>query len=457
MKKRGRLLTLVLALCVVCTSLFGCGKEGNASSSEGKDGVVELTFWHNYGVVEMPAFTQMIEGFNNSQDKYHVNLVLQGHATEIRTKLMSTQQQYYPSLFCGQPMSTSDYATSDYVQPLQPYIDADEEDWTSGMFDVVRAAYSDLDGNMIGHPIGVSTNGIFINVTMLEKAGFSVDDITSYEKIAEASKAAVQKGLCKYALTYSNGIDFIDMLTMQGVPYVDNDNGYSGEATKSVLTEGETNEALKKLLQIYGSLYAEEVAYPFSASSTNDGKESFLAGNLLFWTTTNSRVHYMLEAELDFEWAFIPYVGVDDNAEFKGYAIAEGTGAYICNTGDEEEMQGAYELIKYMAKTENQVYWCKSLGYVPYTEEASKDADYVAWAQENWPSASKVSEMLLNAPKELRGPYVGISNDILNANQYLMGSLYTDPTGDLDSYIKDASERIDEAIEILNLRNQKGK
>lgn len=456
MKKRGRLLTLVLALCVVCTSLFGCGKGGNDSSSEGKDGVVELTFWHNYGVLELPAFTQMIEGFNNSQDKYHVNLVLQGNATEIRTKLMSSQQQYYPSLFCGQPITTSTYATSDYVQPLQPYIDADEEDWTSGIFDVVRTAYSDLDGNMIGHPIGVSASGTFINVTMLEKAGYTVDQITSYEKIAEASKAAVQKGLCKYAITYSNGVDLLDMLTMQGVPYVDNDNGYSDAATKSVLTEGETNVALKKALQIYGSLYEENVAYPYTTNSTTDGKESFLAGNLLFWTTTNSRVHYMLESELNFEWAFIPSVGVDDNAEFKGYAIAEGTGAYICNTGDEAEMQGAYELIKYMAKTENQVYWCKSLGYVPYTEEAAKDADYIAWTQENWPSATKVSEMLMNAPKELRVPYVGVSNEILTANQYLWSSVYADPKGDLDSYIKSVSDQIDEAIQILSLRNKKG-
>ena len=370
---------------------------------------------------------------------------------------MTTKQEYYPSLICGQPITTSTYATVDYVKPLQYFLDKDEDKWTEGIYDVVRTAYSDLDGNMIGCPIGVSSSGTFINVTMLEAAGYKVEDITSYEKIAEASKAAVKKGLCKYAITYSSGVDLLDMLTMQGVPFVDNDNGYSGDATKSMLQEGETYDALKKALSIYGNLYAEDVAYPYTANSVTDGKESFLAGNLLFWTTTNSRVHYMLESDLNFEWAFIPSVGVDDSAEFKGYAIAEGTGAFICDTGDEEEMQGAYELIKYMSKKENQVYWCKALGYVPYTEEAAKDPDYIAWAEENWPSATKVSDMLLNAPKELRIPYVGIGNEILTANFEMWSNTYADPKGDLDAYIKEASDRIDEGIEILNIRTEKGK
>ena len=197
MKKKGRILTLILVICVACTSLFGCGKGGDSSNS-GKDGVIELTFWHNYGVLELGDFTQMIDGFNNSQDKYYVKLVNNGQPSEIRTKLMTTKQEYYPSLICGQPITTSTYATVDYVKPLQYFLDKDEDKWTEGIYDVVRTAYSDLDGNMIGCPIGVSSSGTFINVTMLEAAGYKVEDITSYEKIAEASKAAVKKGLCKY-------------------------------------------------------------------------------------------------------------------------------------------------------------------------------------------------------------------------------------------------------------------
>lgn len=459
MKKKSRLLAIVLVVALVCTGIFGCGKSGDSGktgNSTDADGVTKLTFWCTYGTYGFSHLDELVKRFNESQDKYSVTMINNGSASDVRTKLMTTKQEYYPSVFCGTPTTISSYATVDYVKPISSFIENDEDKWTDGMYEVVKAAYSDLEGNMIGAPLGVSSAGFMVNVDILEAAGYKLEDVTNYEKMAEIMRAATKKGLCKYGITYASGVDLLDMLTMQGVNFVDADNGYSGTPTKSLLLEGETGAAIKKAMELYAGLYKDGIAYPFGAGGGGTGQSSFLAGDLLFWTCTNSYAHTLVDANPEFEWAFVPSVGVDANAKYMGSALSEGTGLFICDTGDEAEMQGSYEFIKFLAQPENQIYWSTNLGYVPYTEEAANSSDYVEWMEANFPSAKTVSQMLQNKPEGLGLPYVGIGNELLTANYNLFSSVAADPSGNIDDYIKEAAARIDEAIEIMALRNGMG-
>ena len=78
------------------------------------------------------------------------------------------------------------------------------------------------------------------------------------------------------------------------------------------------------------------------------------------------------------------------------------------------------------------------------------------WAKENFPSADKLLNMLSNSPKELQLPYVAVGGEINLAFADLLGALSVNPDGDLDSYITDASDAIDAAIKIYEMR-QEGK
>lgn len=457
MKKRSKLLALVLVVILTCTGIFGCGKNtdsNNPSGSKTTDGKTEISFWCTYGTYGFNILTELVDEFNNSQDDYHVTMVNNGAASDVRTKLMTTRQEYYPSLFCGTPTTISSYATADYVKPIYTFIEDDEDKWTEGMYEVVKTAYSDLEGNMIGVPLGVSSAGFMVNVDILEAAGYALEDVTNYEKMVEISLAATKKGLCKYGISYASGVDLLDMLTIQGVDFTDADNGYSGEPTKSLLLEGETNAAIKKAMTLFASLYKADAAYSFGSGGAGMGQSSFLAGDLLFWTCTNSYAHNVIDANPEFEWAFVPSVGVDANAEYMGSALCEGTGLFICDTGDDVEMQGAYAFIKFLVSPKNQIHWVTNLGYVPYTEDATNDPEYVAWMEENFPSAKTVTQMLLKSPEGFGLPYVGIGNELLTANYNLFSSVAADPSGDIDGYIKEAATRIDEALQILALRNK---
>lgn len=109
---KNKLLGLLLSITLVATSLTGCGSNGDDSredsrssestqeetvsgqeqsgssegsgqdeESQGTDGeadgeVIELTFWAWWSSeARKPHILEMVEGFNNSQSKYHVNYV----------------------------------------------------------------------------------------------------------------------------------------------------------------------------------------------------------------------------------------------------------------------------------------------------------------------------------------------------------------------------------------------
>lgn len=451
MKKK--LLTLLLALAMVCGCLTGCGGDGDKKPGKSGD-TTELTLWCSYDEASTTVLKGLVEKFNEEYDgQYHMNVENTGTVTTYRTKLLSLKKSDYPSVFFGVSNAMAEYASESYVVPIQKYLDEDSDKWTDDMFDNVKTAYSDPDGNMIGGVMGLSTKGYMVNVTLLEKAGYSLEDITSFEKIAEISQAAVDKGLVKYGYCIGDGNDVYDMLIYQGVDIFDGGNGYDGDVTKCLYTEGETNAALKKLIGLQAKLFKSGAAYK-NTGGTSASMSLFVNNQALFWTCTNSFVYEFSDLSLNFEWAFVPFTGVDENAKYKGCALTEGTGMFIANSEDEAQMQGAYEFIKFMSRPEIQVDWCTYRGYIPYTKTAAADQKWIDYENEFYPSAGVLMDMMENTPEELRFPNTQLMAQVLSTNANIKSVIMTEPDTNIDELINNAATSINESIEIQNLRGK---
>lgn len=447
MKQIGALLLSVMLLACGC----GTGTKKTSNNGKTESGKTEIVLWHTWGTKNAAHVQTMADNFNASQDKYEVTLVNQASASMIRQKLAALTPEEYPAIFCGTPTATCYYDSVSYVKPLQDYLDADEENWEDAIYDTVKTAYSNLKGEMIGSPFGVSSAGYFVNVDMLKKAGYSLSDITSFEKVITIANEIYKKGIAKYGIAYSStGVEILNSMTLQGIDIVDKGNGYEGDITQSLIMEGDTYKALQKHMKLVASSYKEGAAMSYGSEAT----QSFYNGTLAFYGATNSWSHYIIDNGTDFEWAFVPDKGLDDNAKYKDYALTEGTGFYIANSGNEEAMQGAYEFIKYVAKPENQAFWCSNVGYLPYTEEAATHEDYVSWAQSNCPSLLDLAEKIKNAPADLHGAYTKVPDDLLSIGDFLYSYVSEDPTGDMKPYFEEITETVDEAIEIQSLRNK---
>lgn len=453
MKKLGKKM-LALIMCLgLCLGLCACGGSDNGKSGsddyvEGE--TVEIALWWTSGALSQSYLEVMVNKFNASQDDYWLVIYNNGGTDQIRTKLETTKDKAnYPDLFVGQATATCYFDNVDYVKPVQDFIDADSEDISTGMYESVKNTYTNMDGKFIGFPLGLSCSGYYVNVDAVKAAGYTLEELTSYEKIAEVASAITSKKICKYGLsTLGTGVELMDMLTIQGVDYVDGDNGYSKAPTKSLLLEGETYKAYKNAAQIYANLINEKVMLEHGTDVSVECWPLFNSGDLAMLYATNSWTHYLTSGAPEFEYAFIPSVGVDENAQFKGCAIPEGSGLYIANTENERKMQGAYEFIKFMAEPENQSEYCSLLGYVPYTDEAFNQEGYQTWMNENLPSLGNLTNLIKTTPEELRTPYVEVFDEMLAVTNVLYGYLSEDPKGDLEYYLEYAANELEEGLEI---------
>ncbi len=432
----------------------GAGEEdpGIIHAKRMDDGKIELVFWMYYGDGSYDGLNNVVNMFNAQSDRYYLRMEYGGTGDNIKQRLRFLEAKDYPSLFTGAPNAIYEFANASHIVNLQEYLDKDPDKWSDDIFDVVKRSYCDTDGNMIGGCLGVSVKGWMVNVDMLEQAGYKLSDITSFEKVAEISQAAHDKGLCEYGYAPYYGYDILDILGYQGLDVLDNENGYADKPTKCLFDEGETGAALEKLMNTYARLQKGGAMY-YSGSGTADST-LFINKQLVFWGCTNSFVYTLKDMSLGFRWAFVPLVGLDDSAEFKDAALAEGTGMFICNTGDREEMEGAYEVIKFFSQPEAQVSWCTYRGYVPYTNAAAGTDEWLNYQKEVFPSSKDLVDRMMKTPEALRIPYSAVTSSLVETCAQLVSNISSDPDENVKDLITEAAEKINSSIELINLRGQ---
>lgn len=458
MSKKRKILTTVSALAAVCLAIVAfaaCGSKkdegGGKDSSGGKAGSgsdgkkTEIVVWHIWDESTVSTMYKIAEEFNENSKDYEVSLLSTSSSAYIRRKLATLDQKEFPAMFCGVPYATCYQAGIGYVKPIQDFLDADDDNWDEAIFPNVKAAYSDLDGRMIGFPIGVSSAGFFVNNDILKSAGYSIDQLDTYEKIVNAAIDIHKQGKAKYGISFNcKNVEIMDLLALQGTDMLDQKNGRGGTVTKSLLSEGETGSSVKKITNLVASAYKAGAGFVGS-----NNYQAFYAGDLAFCAGTNSNIVLFYESMgggMKFDWTFVPYSGIDGGAKYKDAALCEGTGVFITDSGDEKTMQGAYEFLKYLARPENQSLWCRQLGYVPYTQEALDDADFVKWANDTCPALLELARKIKDAPGDLALPYTYACDYIYDATSKLYDSLTTEPRGDLDSYIKEMTTAVDRGI-----------
>lgn len=460
-----KILALVLAVAM-CFGLIACGSGNqpaenvNAPVSENDavqateevpEGTVEIVWWTSYGATNVACIQPMIDAFNESQDQYHVTIERQGSANELKAKLRSTFQENLPAMFSGTPETTKFYASSDFTACFQDFVDADPDKWTEDIVEVVRESYCDTEGKMWGAPFGASCDGIFVNVDLLEAAGYTVDDITSFVKVCKIAEDIVAGGHAPYGFAiHKNGSYLQNMLALEGVGVLDADDGYAGDPTVCLYDQGETMAALQEGLEAYAHMYKVGAAVPFGTDANGEIAPSFAAGNIGMFIITNSYTGKIINFDTDINFTYIPITRLTENGKYVG-AIPGGTGNYICSGASEAEQKGAYEFIKFLSKVEYQVEWCKNTGYVPYTNAAAADEDFKAWSEEFFPAAYELLKAMQETDADVKLPYSDVDSDLLAANNVLMEMLYTYPDEDIVALIQEAALGVNEALEIAAL------
>ena len=471
-----KLLALILAMAMVL-SLVACGGTGTAEETkapaaenpadgetvaeaavEVPAGKVEVAWWTYYGDTNIGYCQNIIDAFNESQDKYFVTIHYQGSQAEMNAKIQATTKDQLPAMFSGAVENVAMYDAAAFCANMQRFVDADSEGWTEldGTWPAIRAAYSDTEGKLVGYPMGYSYGGIFYNADLLAEAGIDPSTLTSYTAIYEASKKLVEGGYCTYGVGFHNdGFYPTAAIGREGLKAYNNNNGYSDERITECLylSDATVNQSIYTMLEAYQKLHAEGLCVPYGSDYQAEIIPQIASGDCAMMIGVVSMTTKILSAvDGKFEVGIVPQPSCTEAGQRTGEP-AGGTGNFICDNGNAEQMQGAYEFIKFASSGDQAAYFAVSTGYLAPNQQAYDSAAYQEFMSVTWPSVSVVYDSLANSDDSANNPYIPISNEMKAANKLMIETVASDPNADIASVIETAYGSIQEAIDLYNLSN----
>lgn len=238
-----------------------------------------------------------------------------------------------------------------------------------------------FNGHYYAIPYMRSTEACYINKTYVEKLGFELPEVLTWDFVWEVAEAATAKDVEGNYLI--NGqkvmIPFIykstDNMMIQMLKQ--KQAGYSDESGEIKIFNNTTKELLYTI-----SRHAKTGA--FSTFKISSYPANFLnAGQCIFavdstagatWMGTNAPLSDISEDKLvDFETAVmtIPQFDTDNPA-----MISQGPSVCVFNKADNQEVLASWLFAQYLLTNETQIAYSQTEGYIPVTSKAHNTTEY---------------------------------------------------------------------------------
>lgn len=391
---------------------------------------VEIEFWHGLGGQLGEAMAVLVDGFNTSQDKYKVNVVVLGSYSEIDSKLQAAfAGKTAPALVAGGSHET--FYKKGLVEPFEHYMPADY-DKTDIVGGFMKAAVR--DGEMVFAPAYGTSQILYYNKAIFGEAGIETSALSQWQDLA----ALYDK--VKGFKTGPNQIDYvwepmwgrgniIDMVSSAGGQIVSDDG-------KTVVFN--TDEWVDVLEQVRGWLHQDKRMRIHSGGQGWEywykTMDDWVYGKSLGYTGSPGDYVIALEAvkkaikegyKNEFAAAIQPgWKGNPPAPYFTSMMY------YITKAENisEQQKKGAAEFITYATKTENTAEYSMSTGYVSVRKSVLDNVNYQDYLKNN-PDADVALKQI---------------------DQYAVPA-YIDPTGGA------IYKALDEAIDKIEIENMPAK
>ncbi|MEG0950612.1 MAG: extracellular solute-binding protein, partial [Niameybacter sp.] len=364
-----------MAALMTASALVGCssGTNPDAGNTGTAPVVVELPemtgpvtveLWHYMSGKQQETLQAIVDEFNATNDmNITVSAIPQGKVNDMNKKVIAASQSntlpaiinVYPDLATGLINEGKIYDMGAFAAHPEVGILPDLQN------DFVEAFISEVaqweEGKLYGMPMTKSTEVIYVNKTLLEKIGYTVEDIQgmTMEKLAEVSKASKEQlGIPGFGFdSGSNG--FISTLKEEGMNFVELDG---------------TINVDNEWVRTYMDFYKEQVQNGYFRTPGEDG---FLSGpfsnqQMLMYQGSSAGASF-IDTNGQFELVAV------EPAYFEGKdkaVIQQGGSLFITNDVSLQEQYGAYEFIKFATNTENTAKFAAATGYLPVRKSAAQ-------------------------------------------------------------------------------------
>ena len=286
-----------------------------------------------------------------------------------------------------------------------------------------------ISGTQYAIPYMRSTEACYVNKTYVEKLGYTLPDVLTWDFVWEVSEAAMAKDDDGNFIV--NGqkvmIPFIykstDNMMIQTLRQLD--AGYSTSDGEILLFNDDTKEFLYTIAE-----HTKTGAFSTFKISSYPG--NFLnAGQCIFavdstagatWMGSHAPLLDIPEDQLvDFETVVLPIPQYDVNDP---KMISQGPSLCLFNKRDPQEVLAAWIFLQYMVSNDVQIAYAETEGYVPVTSKAQNDPEYLKY---------------LSSPDEMSREYYSIKIDASKLLMAHTNDTFTTPVFNGSASLRDAA------------------
>lgn len=408
----------------------GCGSRG----IHYVDGRVEVRFWHAMTGVNDTALHKMVDGFNSSQDRYHVTAIYQGGYPDLLKKLVASfGTSSMPTMIQLDDVELQFMVDSDTTVPPQQFIDR-ENATTPGAtpagsspgidladFEPRALAYYTLGGELRAMPFNLSGLVLYYDKDAFRDAGLDPDRPPATLEELRADSEKLLKRDASGNVT-RNGIalsidawKFEQMLAKQGALYANNGNGRDGRAT-AVEFDSPEGEAILAWWQ-------DMVKSGLATNVGRQGLQAFLSvitgkSAMAIESTASMRAVLTALGPASARFATAPMPSIGTNPD--GGVVLGGAAAWIMKERPADEQQGAWEFLKYATQPQVQAQWSTETGYFPVRVSAW-DLEPAASLHAQFPQFTTARDQVLRSPQNtatagaVLGPFTQVRDAVENA------------------------------------------
>ena len=429
MKKR-KLAALGLAAVMTCMSLVGCGSTSGDTAAQGETEATEtgsetesdtgsetgekkeVVIWDYFETVaQKQMMSELIEGFNASQDEYEASHVYVPFADYEKQLTLGVASGELPDLVIMDGCGMASFISMGLFGDIS---DADIN-WDEYMAGPMESTM--MDGKHYGIPFATNCTALFYNKDLFDAAGIDYpDENTTWDEFHEMAKALTKDGVYGFGNAATN----TDEGTFQCLQWL-----YTAGGSYTDIESGKDAYQLMQDMISDGSWTKECVNW-----TQSDVNNNFMAGNLAMQQNGPWQLPGIADAAPDLNYG-VTTLPKKDAYSGQATSILGGENMGVVNKDD---TSGAVAFLKYYDQTDVMVNAMKQYGSFPPKTEAAQDS---YWTDDPI-QAAFITQLETSIPRGPSASWPSYSSAIQTGFQEVL-SLTKDP----DQAAKDTQAAVD--------------
>lgn len=419
-----KIIVIFLILCF-SLSLTACHGRKNTSGfiipeSFDENKKIELTFWakNDTNVIQSRIYEKASEDFHKLYPNVTVNIRLYTDYGKIYNDVITNiATGTTPNICITYPDHIATYLTGkdtvvnldDLMEDPDYGLNGDELKFDGPSKEEIIPEFLTecmIDGSYYALPFMRSTEACYINKTYVEKLGYKLPEVLTWDFVWEVSEAALkknddgtyavngQKTMIPFIYKSTDNM-MISMLKQKNAGYSDHDGNI-------LIFNDVTKEILYTIAEHAGTK-------AFSTFKISSYPGNFLnAGQCLFaidstagasWMGSNAPLSDISEDKIvDFETVVMPIPQFDtENPKM----ISQGPSVCIFNKEDPDEVLASWLFAQFLLANDTQIAYAQTEGYIPVTSKAGDSEEYRDYLNKCGTDNNLYYDVKINAAKML--------------------------------------------------------